>query len=262
VHRRRADGQQKRLPSLVGKAKQSLYGVVKVPVVPLSVVHHRIVACEHCPRLRFYCEGVAREKRKAYRDDTYWAKPVPGFGDPRARLLIIGLAPAAHGANRTGRVFTGDGVGGSSDFLMSALHRAGFANRPTSQQRDDGLSLRDAYITMAVRCAPPGNKPTPLEISNCLPHLEAELAALARVRVVIALGKIGFDAYVQYLKRADRFRRARPHFVHGLEHRLPDGLTLIGCYHPSRQNTHTGKLTSGMMDAIFRRARRLIAEPG
>lgn len=233
-----------------------------MPVVPLSVVRSQIVACEQCPRLRSYCEGVAREKRKAYRDDTYWAKPVPGFGDPLARLLIIGLAPAAHGANRTGRVFTGDGAGGSSEFLMSALHRAGFANRPTSQQTNDGLLLRDAYITMAVRCAPPANKPTPNEISNCLPHLKAELAALARVRVVIALGKIGFDAYVQHLKRMDRFRGARPHFGHGLAHALPDGLTLIGCYHPSRQNTHTGKLTSRMMDAVFRQARRLIAGAG
>ncbi len=233
-----------------------------VSIVPLSVVHDQIVVCEQCPRLRSYCERVARDKRKAYRDDTYWGRPVPGFGDPRARLLIIGLAPAAHGANRTGRVFTGDGVGGSSDFLMSALHRAGFASRPTSQQRDDGLSLRDAYITMAVRCAPPGNKPTPQEISNCLTHLEAELTALTRVRVVVALGKIGFDAYVQYLKRVDRLSEDRPQFGHGRSHSLPDGTSLVACYHPSRQNTNTGRLTSRMMDTVLRRARRLITKAG
>ena len=152
------------------------------------------MSCERCPRLRAYCRRIGREKRRAFRDDTYWAKPVPGFGDPRARLLLVGLAPAAHGANRTGRVFTGDGVGGSGDFLMAALHRAGFANIPTSQHPDDGLALRDAFIAAAVRCAPPDNKPTPEEIARCLPHLDAELAALPRVRVVVALGKIAFDA--------------------------------------------------------------------
>ena len=167
----------------------------------LSVVLEAIVSCKRCPRLREYCARIGREKRRAYRDHIYWARPVPGFGDPRARLLIVGLAPAAHGANRTGRVFTGDGIGGSGDFLMAALHRAGFANIPTSERPDDGLRLRDAYITAAVRCAPPGNKPTPEEISNCLPHLETELDALGRVRVVVALGRIGFDAYLQLLKR-------------------------------------------------------------
>src|SRR5437867_5995989 len=149
---------------------------------PLQVVHANIVSCTRCPRLRTYCAEIARTKRRAFRDETYWGKPVPGFGDPRARLLVIGLAPAAHGANRTGRVFTGDGVGGSGDFLIAALYRAGFANISTSHQPDDGLELRDAFIAAAVRCAPPQNKPTPDEIANCLPHLDAEVAALPRVR--------------------------------------------------------------------------------
>src|SRR4029434_4031203 len=144
----------------------------------LAAIHDTIVGCERCPRLRTYCRQIARDKRRAYRDDTYWGRPVPGFGDPHARVRLVGLAPAAHGANRTGRVFTGDGVGGSGDFLMAALHRAGYANIPTSQNRDDGLTLSDAYIAAAVRCAPPDNKPTPEEIGNCLPHLEAELDAL------------------------------------------------------------------------------------
>jgi uracil-DNA glycosylase family 4 len=221
----------------------------------LRVVHERIVSCERCPRLRAYCARIAREKRRAYRDDTYWARPVPGFGDPRARLLIVGLAPAAHGANRTGRVFTGDGTGGAGDFLMSALHRAGHANIPTSRHAGDGLILKDAYITAAVRCAPPANKPTPEEISKCLPHLEAEVAALPRVRVVVALGRIGFDAYVQLVKRAGQVVRPRPQFGHGAAHSLPNRQTLIGCYHPSRQNTNTGKLTPRMMDDVFRTAR-------
>jgi uracil-DNA glycosylase family 4 len=221
----------------------------------LRVVHDQIVSCDRCPRLRSYCARVGREKRRAYRDDTYWARPVPGFGDPRARLLIVGLAPAAHGANRTGRVFTGDGTGGSGDFLMSALHRAGHASIPTSQHRADGLTLRDAYITSAVRCAPPANKPTPEEVSNCLPHLEAELAALPRVRVVVALGKIGFDAYLQLLKRRGVVAHPRPRFGHASAHDLPNGQVLIGCYHPSRQNTNTGKLTTRMMDDVFRAAR-------
>jgi uracil-DNA glycosylase family 4 len=217
----------------------------------LSLVHHAIVSCDRCPRLRDYCTTIAREKRRAYRDDTYWGKPVPGFGDPRARLLLIGLAPAAHGANRTGRVFTGDGAGGSGDFLMSALHRAGFANIPTSRHPDDGLRLRDAFIAAAVRCAPPANKPTPEEIAACRPHLDAELAALARVRVVVALGKVAFDAYLRLLTVRGTRVRPRPAFGHALSHHLPNGVTLIGCYHPSRQNTNTGKLTSSMMDEVF-----------
>jgi uracil-DNA glycosylase family 4 len=190
---------------------------------------------------------------------VYWAKPVPGFGDPDARLLIVGLAPAAHGANRTGRVFTGDGIGGSGDFLMAALHRTGFANLPTSRHPDDGLRLTDAFIAAAVRCAPPDNKPTPEEIANCLPHLEAELAALPRVRVVVALGKIGFDAYLSMLKQRGIVIRPKPAFGHAESVGLPNGQLLIGCYHPSRQNTNTGKLTPPMIEQVFRLARRALA---
>ena len=225
----------------------------------LPLVRDRIISCDRCPRLRSYCARIGREKRRAYRDDIYWARPVPGFGDPRARLLIVGLAPAAHGANRTGRLFTGDGVGGSGDFLMAALHRAGYANMPTSRQPNDGLRLRDAYITAAVRCAPPDNKPTPEEIGNCLPHLGAELDVLVRVRVVVALGRIGFDACLQLLKRRGHVVRPKPRFGHALAHAFPNGPTLIGCYHPSRQNTNTGKLTPRMMDEVFRTARRALA---
>ena len=225
----------------------------------LSEVHAAIVECEACPRLRRYCATVAREKRRAYRDEIYWGRPVPGFGDARARLLILGLAPAAHGANRTGRVFTGDGIGGSGDFLMAALHRAGFANLPTSRHPDDGLMLRDAYIAAAVRCAPPDNKPLPEEIARCLPHLAAEIAALPRIQVVVALGKIGFDAYLQLLKQQGIVVRPRPQFGHGDAFELPDGRTLIGCYHPSRQNTNTGKLTARMIHDVFRLARTRVA---
>jgi uracil-DNA glycosylase family 4 len=225
----------------------------------LDLVRDGIVTCERCPRLRAYCAQIGREKRRAYRDDIYWARPVPGFGDPRARLLIVGLAPAAHGANRTGRVFTGDGGGGSGDFLMSALHRAGYASLPTSQAVDDGLVLRDAYIAAAVRCAPPDNKPSREELANCLPHLDAEAAALPRVRVVVALGRIAFDAYLQMLKRRGGSWRPRPLFGHGASYPLPDGQMLVGCYHPSRQNTNTNTLTPRMMDDVFRLARRVIA---
>ncbi len=223
----------------------------------LQLVRQQIVTCERCPRLRTYCQRIGREKRRAYLTDTYWARPVPGFGDPEARLLIVGLAPAAHGANRTGRVFTGDGVGGSGDFLMAALHRAGFANLPTSQHVDDGLQLDGAFIAAAVRCAPPDNKPTPDEIARCLPHLDAELGALPHVRVVVALGRIGFDAYLQLTRQRGIVVRPRPVFGHGSLAHLPNGQTLLGCYHPSRQNTNTGRLTAPMMDDVFRVARRL-----
>lgn len=222
---------------------------------PLQLVRDAIITCERCPRLRTYCQRVGREKRRAYRDDTYWARPVPGFGDPRARLLIVGLAPAAHGANRTGRVFTGDGRGGSGDFLMAALHRTGFANQPTSTHPDDGLVLTDAYIAAAVRCAPPDNKPTPEEVLNCLPHLAAEIASLPRVRVVVALGSIGYDAYLRLLRSQGTVVRPKPGFGHGSVDALPNGITLIGCYHPSRQNTNTGRLTPAMMAEAFAVAR-------
>jgi uracil-DNA glycosylase family 4 len=222
----------------------------------LVEVHHSIVSCERCPRLRHYCRRVAHEKKRAHRYDTYWGRPVPGFGDPDARLLLVGLAPAAHGANRTGRVFTGDGSG---DFLMSALHRTGFANIATSQRVDDGLHLTDAYILSAVRCAPPDNKPLPEEITRCLDHLDVELTHLPRIRVVVALGKIGFDAWLQLLKRRGIKSSPRPQFRHGLVANLGEGLPLlIGCYHPSRQNTNTGKLTAPMMERVFRKAKRLI----
>jgi uracil-DNA glycosylase family 4 len=222
----------------------------------LTAVGQSIVACDRCPRLRTYCAAIAREKRRAFRDEVYWGKPVPGFGDPRARLLLIGLAPAAHGANRTGRVFTGDGPGGSGDFLMSALHRAGFSNLPTSRHPEDGLALNDAFIAAVVRCAPPGNKPTPEEIANCLPHLDAEISALPRVCVVVALGRIGFEAYLQLLKHRGAAVTPKPEFGHARAHSLPNGQTLIGCYHPSRQNTNTGKLTASMMDEVFRIVRQ------
>lgn len=220
----------------------------------LAHVHSSIVSCERCPRLRTYCRHVAQEKKRAHRDDTYWGRPVPGFGDPEARLLLVGLAPAAHGANRTGRVFTGDGSG---DFLMSALHRTGFANLATSRSAADGLRLTDAYILSAVRCAPPDNKPLPEEITRCLDHLEAELSQLPRVRVVVALGKIAFDAWLQLLRRQGVMLSPKPRFGHGVVVRLGERLpVLIGCYHPSRQNTNTGKLTARMMEGVFRKARR------
>ncbi|HXU06006.1 MAG TPA: uracil-DNA glycosylase [Polyangia bacterium] len=223
----------------------------------LATVRAAIVDCDDCPRLRRYCARIAREKKAAHRAETYWGRPVPGFGDPNARLLLVGLAPAAHGANRTGRVFTGDGSG---DFLLSALHAVGFANIPTSRSADDGLVLRDAYILAAVRCAPPDNKPTPAEIARCQRHLAAEIAALPRVRVVVALGKIGHDAYLAHVAATHGVRpRPRPAFAHASEARLGDDLpVLLGCYHPSRQNTNTGKLTPPMMRAVFQRARALI----
>jgi uracil-DNA glycosylase family 4 len=225
--------------------------------VSLATVRAAIVACNDCPRLRRYCATVAREKKAAHRADIYWGRPVPGFGDPEARLLLVGLAPAAHGANRTGRIFTGDGSG---DFLAAALHATGFANIATSRRADDGLTLRDAYILAAARCAPPDNKPTPGEIVRCRRHLAAEIAALPRVRVVVALGKIGHDAYLAHVAETHGVRpRPRPAFGHGSEARLgPDLPILLGSYHPSRQNTNTGKLTQPMMRAVFMRARSLI----
>lgn len=236
---------------------------------PLADVHRAIVTCERCPRLRAYCQEVARTKKRAHRGETYWGRPVPGFGDAGARLLIVGLAPAAHGANRTGRVFTGDGNGASGDFLMAALHRAGFASIPTSRHVDDGLRLHDAFIASSVRCAPPDNKPLPEEVTRCLDHLAHEVACLPRVEVVVALGKIGFDAWVQFLRREGVAPSPRPKFEHGAAtaFRLPRGpgvparaATLIGCYHPSRQNTNTGVLTPAMMDEVFTEVRRALRQ--
>jgi len=229
---------------------------------PLADARASIVSCERCIRLRTYCQRVALEKKRAHRLDTYWGKPVPGFGDPDARVLVVGLAPAAHGANRTGRGFTGDGSG---DFLMSALHHIGFANIPTSRTADDGLRLTDAYIVSAVRCAPPDNKPRPEEITRCLDHLEAEVAQLPRVRVVVALGKIAFDAWLQLQRRRTTVPSPRPQFGHGVVTRMGHAATqptLVGCYHPSRQNTNTGRLTARMMEDVFRKARQLaLREP-
>ena len=223
----------------------------------LAQVHHNIVTCSRCERLRAYCGEIARVKRAAFRNDVYWGKPVPGFGDPNARVLILGLAPAAHGANRTGRVFTGDGGGGSGDFLMAAMHRHGFASIPTSQSIDDGLRLTDAFIAAAVRCAPPDNKPTPEEIAACQPHLEAELALLKNVRVVVALGKIAFDVWWKVMAGRGVVVRPRPAFAHGAVCKPKGSPIVIASYHPSRQNTNTGKLTPQMMASIFSKAARL-----
>ena len=208
-----------------------------------------VVRCRRCPRLVAWREQVAREKRAAYADEEYWGRPVPGWGDPAARLMIVGLAPAAHGGNRTGRIFTGDRSG---DWLFAALWRAGYANQPTSVSADDGLRLRGAYISAVVRCAPPANKPTPAERETCLPFLDRELALLDRARVIVVLGQF---AYVAVAGRLGL--RPRPAFGHGREATLPDGRTLICSYHPSQQNTFTGTLTEAMLDRVFSRAREL-----
>ena len=217
----------------------------------LTVLRQEIVSCRRCPRLVRWRERVAREKKAAYRDDDYWGKPVPGFGDRRARLLVCGLAPAAHGANRTGRLFTGDRSG---DWLFAALHRAGYANQPTSRHRDDGLRLTDCYVTACVRCAPPANRPTPSERDRCLPFLAAELRSLRRVRVIVCLGAFAWDG-VHRVLRPGRSSRTKVRFGHGVETMLGDYLVL-GSYHPSQQNTFTGRLTTSMLDAVFQRARR------
>src|SRR6476659_10137258 len=221
----------------------------------LPAIRSAIVSCDRCTRLRTYCDRVARDKKAAHRDDTYWGRPVPGFGDPAARVLVLGLAPAAHGANRTGRVFTGDGSG---DFLMRAMHAAGFANIPTSQRSDDGLRLKNAYIAAAVRCAPPDNKPTPEEIAACHAHLVAEAAALTRLRVIVALGRIAFDASWRLLADRGVIVRPKPLFGHALTYSPQNGPTVIASYHPSRQNTNTGKLTTEMLEDVFRKAAQLV----
>ena len=227
----------------------------KSRVLSLASVRRQIISCQRCPRLRAYCERVAREKKAAYRREVYWGRPVPGFGDPRARVLILGLAPAAHGANRTGRVFTGDG---SADFLMRAMHRTGFASVATSRRVDDGLRLQDAYILAVVRCAPPDNKPASHEIANCQSHLEAELAALPRVRVVVALGQIAFDAFWRLMGQRGVHSRPKPRFGHSLVYELRGAPAVVASYHPSRQNTNTGKLTAPMLEGVFKRARWLV----
>jgi uracil-DNA glycosylase family 4 len=222
----------------------------------LDLARQHIVNCNRCERLRSYCEQIAVERKAAHRGDVYWGRPVPGFGDPQARVLVLGLAPAAHGANRTGRVFTGDGSG---DFLMRAMHAAGFANITTSRRADDGLTLRDAYILSAVRCAPPANKPTPSEIAACHSHLIAETAALPRVTVILALGRIGFDAALRLVAARGEPVKPRPRFGHGLVYRT-SGPAIVASFHPSRQNTNTGKLTPPMLESVFRTAAVLARE--
>ena len=222
-----------------------------MPARDLELLTDEIVGCRACPRLVEWREAVARQPRAAFRHDTYWARPVPGFGDPVARLLVVGLAPAAHGGNRTGRVFTGDRSG---DWLFAALHRAGYANQATSTSADDGLVLHDAYITAAVRCAPPANRPTVDERDRCMPYLERELKLLPEVRVIVVLGAFAYDA----LARIVTLPRPRPKFGHGVEIAAADA-TVLCCYHPSQQNTFTGKLTETMLDAVFARARQLTA---
>jgi uracil-DNA glycosylase family 4 len=224
----------------------------------LTVLNREIIACTRCPRLVAHREQVAREKRRAYRDCDYWGKPVPGFGDCEARVLIMGLAPGAHGSNRTGRPFTGDASG---KFMFPVLHETGFASQPNATDRNDGLQLKNLYITAAVRCAPPANKPTPQELAACSPFLDQEIAGLKRVKVVVALGKIGFDAYLNYLKRRGLLPSRQPYlFKHGASYRLPDGKVLLCSYHPSNQNTQTGKLTRPMFVEIFKEAARLADE--
>lgn len=212
----------------------------------LAQLEHDVVECQACPRLRAWCEQVAVEKRAAYRDEVYWGRPIPGFGDPAARIVVLGLAPAAHGANRTGRVFTGDRSG---DWLFRAMHRAGLANQPISTSVDDGLTLTDAWVTAAVKCAPPANKPTSVERDACAPFLRREFALLDRAVVVVCLGGFGFDAAVRHFGV-----RPKPTFGHAVEHEVPDGPTLLCSFHPSQQNTFTGRLTEEMLDDVFRRA--------
>jgi len=222
----------------------------------LRALHREIVDCRACPRLVAWREEVARLKVKRFRDWTYWARPLPGFGDPHARLLIVGLAPAAHGGNRTGRMFTGDRSG---DFLYAALHRAGFANQPTSVRRDDGLALRGAFITAPCRCAPPGNKPLPDELARCSVWLDREIALLQDVSVVLALGSIGWAAALSHFSRRGlAIPRPRPQLGHAAEAKIPGGPVLLGCYHVSQQNTNTGKLTAKMIDAVLARAKVLM----
>ncbi len=221
----------------------------------LRAVNQRVVACIRCPRLVEWRSRVAREKRAAYASEAYWGRPVPSFGDPDAELLIVGLAPGAHGANRTGRMFTGDRSG---DWLYRALHRAGFANQPDGRTADDGLCLTRAYITAAVRCAPPANRPTAAERDHCRPYLEEELEIFRSVRVVVALGRFAFDQVLRILQSSDEgVPQARPKFSHGVEVGL-GSRTVLGCYHPSQQNTFTGRLTESMFDSVWERAKHLI----
>jgi uracil-DNA glycosylase family 4 len=220
----------------------------------LSLLTERITSCRQCPRLVAWREQVASEKRAAFREEDYWGRPVPGFGDPQAHVVVCGLAPAAHGGNRTGRIFTGDRSG---DWLYAALHRAGFANQPHSRHRGDGLRLTDCYITACVRCAPPGNRPTTAERDNCLPYLVEELRLLERARVVVCLGAFAWDGALRALRQLGFTVLRKPRFGHGAEAAVGP-FTLLGCFHPSQQNTFTGRLTQPMLNAVLRRARTLV----
>jgi uracil-DNA glycosylase family 4 len=222
----------------------------------IGQLHKTVIACRKCPRLVRWREQVAQDPPLRYQGQRYWARPLPGFGDPAARVLIVGLAPAAHGGNRTGRIFTGDRSG---DWLYGALHAAGFANQPHSHHRNDGLRLTDCYITAAVRCAPPGNKPTLQEFRRCRPYLVQELQIMKQIRVVIALGKIAFESFLKaYEETGQTLARPRPLFAHGLSARLSQDLTLLCSYHPSQQNTFTGKLTRAMFQAVFEKAKEVL----
>jgi len=220
----------------------------------LRKLEREIISCRKCPRLVAFREQVAREKRRQFRDWEYWGKPIPGFGDPHASLLIVGLAPAPHGGNRTGRVFTGDRSG---DFLVSALHKAGFANQPLSQNRSDGLALRNAYLTASVRCAPPDNKPVPVEVENCSPYLSRELSLLRETRVILCLGQLAFKTVIDTLARDYQAPSVRPKFLHGLEVSMGSGApTVIASYHPSPRNTQTGRLTRKMFHSLLAHVQR------
>lgn len=239
-------------------------GVRRTAAKPLPTallqVQQAIITCETCIRLRTYCKGIGETKRRAYQDQVYWARPVPGFGDPRARVLILGLAPGAHGANRTGRPFTGDGAG---YFMYPVLHETGFASQPQGTSRDDGLRLRNAWIASVVRCAPPGDKPTPQELRNCSAHLSAEIGQLKQIRVIVCLGKIAFDGYMAYLLSQGVIERKSAYrFAHGAEYLLPNGKYLICSYHPSLRNTNTGRLNTAMFTRVFVRAGKLAGLDG
>ena len=227
-----------------------------MPVTTWKSLNRRIEKCRSCPRLIDHCAEVARTKRRAYQDEKYWGGPVPNFGDPTARLLIIGLAPGAHGANRTGRMFTGDRSG---DWLYRALHKAGFANQSSSTDRNDGLTLHDCAITAVCQCAPPGNKPTPEEVEHCRPFLTSTIGVLP-VRVFLALGQLAWKATLDYAFSVELIDGKRPKFGHGTETELTDGRILLGSYHPSQQNTFTGRLTEEMLDDVFSRAKQILAE--
>ncbi|HUD75447.1 MAG TPA: uracil-DNA glycosylase [Terracidiphilus sp.] len=228
---------------------------MKVASSSLEALNARIVACKRCERLRSYCAEVARVRRRAYAECAYWGQPVPSFGDPRARVLALGLAPGAHGSNRTGRMFTGDGSG---DFLFPVLHEAGFASQSTAVSRDDGMKLKDLWISALVHCAPPGNKPALDEQRNCAPWLDEEMGLLTNLRVVVCLGKIAFDGLLAHARRSGQLTsRSGFVFAHGAEFKLPNGLAVISSYHPSLQNTNTGKLTRPMLLSVFQRAREV-----